>query len=68
MSITGSRSYSGSTRLIEAIEKIRLLKSDLSGIIEYNRNSKVICRLIMASTLLDRALQELSTFVSEQRD
>jgi len=63
MSITGSGSHSDSTCLLEVIEKIRLLKSDVSRIIEYNRNSKVICRLIMASTLRNGALQELSTCV-----
>jgi hypothetical protein len=44
------------------------LKSDLSGMIEHSRDSKAISRLIMASGLLDGALEELSKAVWEQRD
>jgi hypothetical protein len=68
MSTAGSRSYPDSTRLAELVQKIRLLKSDLSGMIEHSRDSKAISRLIMASGLLDGALEELSKAVSEQRD
>jgi hypothetical protein len=68
MGSAGSRSYSGSTRLAELIQKIRILKSDLSGMISQGGNSKVISRLIMASGLLDGALEELSQAVSEQKE
>jgi hypothetical protein len=68
MATAGSRSYSGSTRLAELIQKIRILKSDLSGMINHGGNAKVISRLIMASGLLDGALEELSQAVSEQKE
>jgi hypothetical protein len=68
MGTAGSTPYSGSTRLAELIQKIRILKSDLSGMINHGGNSKVISRLIMAAGLLDGALEELSQAVSEQKD
>jgi len=68
MSTAGSRSYPDSSRLAELVQKIRVLKLDLGRIIERRRNSKVGSRLIMASGLLDGALEELSKAMSEQRD
>jgi hypothetical protein len=68
MSTAGSGSYPDATRLGELAQKIRVLKSDLSRIIEYSRNSKAISRLIMASGLLDGALEELSKAASEHRE
>jgi hypothetical protein len=68
MATAGSSSYSGSTRLAELIQKIRILKSDLSSMINHGGNSKMISRLIMASGLLDGALEELSKAMSEQKD
>lgn len=59
-SIAGSISYSDATRLAEAIEKIRFSRPNVSGMIGCNRSSKVISRLIMASSLLDGAFEELS--------
>jgi hypothetical protein len=67
MSTTGSKLYPDSIHLARPVEKIRVLRSNLSGIIEHNRNSKAISCLIMASGLLDGALEELSKCVSEQR-
>ena len=68
MNIANSRSYPDATRLAELVQKIRVLKLDLSRIIEHSRNSKVGSRLIMASGLLDGALEELSKAASEQSD
>jgi len=60
--------YPAPALLAELIQKIRVLRLDLSRIIEYSRESKVGSRLIMASGLLDGALEELSKAASEQRD
>jgi hypothetical protein len=68
MSTPGSRSYPDSVRLAELAQKLREFKSDLSAIIERSDNSKVISRLIMASGLLEGAVEELSKSVSQQRD
>jgi hypothetical protein len=68
MSTEGSISYPDATRLAELLQKTRLLRSDLSGIIERNRNSKAITRLIMASGLLDAVLEELSYCAPEQSE
>ena len=67
MSTTGSRSYPDATRLAEIVQKIRVLKLHLSGIIEHSRNSSVVSRLIMASGLLDIAIEEISKSVSEAK-
>jgi hypothetical protein len=68
MSTAGSGSYPGSTRLAELIQKIRVLKLDLSKILQHSRNSHIGARLIMASGLLDGAIDELSKAESEQKD
>jgi hypothetical protein len=68
MSTADSRRYPDATRLAELVQRIRVLKLDLSGMIEHGRNSKAISRLIMASGLLDGALEELSKAASEQRE
>jgi len=68
MSTAASRSYPDPKRLAEVVQKIRVLKLDLSGMIEHSCNSKVGSRLIMASGLLDGALEELSKAGSEQKD
>jgi hypothetical protein len=68
MSMADSRSYPDATRLAELVQKLRIFKSDLKGVIERGHNSKAISRLIMASGLLDGALEELSKAASEQRD
>lgn len=68
MSTAGSRSYPDAARLAELVQKIRVLRLDLSRIIAHGRNSKVGSRLIMASGLLDGALEELSKAASEQTD
>ena len=62
------RPYPDPTLLTELVQKIRVLRLDLSRIIEHSRSSKVGSRLIMASGLLDGALEELSKAASEQRD
>jgi hypothetical protein len=62
------RPYPDPTLLAELVQKIRVLRLDLSRIIEHSRSSKVGSRLIMASGLLDGALEELSKAASEQRD
>jgi hypothetical protein len=62
------RPYPDPTLLYELIQRIRVLRLDLSRIIEHSRSSKVGSRLIMASGLLDGALEELSKAASEQRD
>jgi hypothetical protein len=67
MSNAGSRSYPDSTRLAELVQKIRVLKLDLGRFIEHSRNSQVGSRLIMASGLLDGAIEELSKAISEQK-
>jgi|GEM_PF-6139308 len=67
MSTAGSRSYPDATRLAEIVQKIRVLKLHLSGIIEHSRNSSVVSRLIMASGLLDIAIEEISKSVSEAK-
>jgi hypothetical protein len=67
MSTAGSRLYPDPALLAELIQKIRVLRLDLSRIIEYSRDSKVGSRLIMASGLLDGALEELSKAASEQK-
>jgi hypothetical protein len=66
--MTDLRPYPDPTFLYELIQKIRVLRLDLSRIIEHSRSSKVGSRLIMASGLLDGALEELSKAASEQRD
>jgi hypothetical protein len=68
MSIADSRPYPDATRLSELIQKMRMFKSDLKGIIVREHNSKATSRLIMVSGLLDGALEELSKAASEQRD
>jgi len=68
MSTADSRRYPDATRLAELVQRIRVLKLDLSGMIEHGRNSKAISRLIMASGLLDGALEELSKAALEQRE
>jgi len=45
-----------------------MLKSDLSDMINRGGSSQVISRLIMASGLLDGALEELSKAMSELKD
>jgi hypothetical protein len=66
MNTAGPRLYPDSTRLGELVQKIRMTRSDLSAMIEQSHHSKVISRLIMASGLLDGALEELSKAASEQ--
>jgi hypothetical protein len=68
MSTEESRSNPNSVHLAELVQKIRVLKSDLSGIIKHTGNSEVISRLIMASGLLDGALEELSKALSGRKD
>jgi hypothetical protein len=68
MTISDSRPHPDATHLAELVQKIRVLKLDLRGIMEHNRNSKLISRLIMASGLLDGAIEELSKSVSEAED
>ena len=68
MTNAGSRSQPDSARLAELVQKIPVFKLDLTRIIEHSRNSKAGSRLIMASGLLDGALEELSKAASEQRD
>jgi hypothetical protein len=68
MGNAGSRLNPDSTRLAELIQKIRALKLDLSRIIEHSRNSEVGSCLIMASGLLDGAIEELSNAKTEQND
>jgi hypothetical protein len=68
MGTAGSSSYSSSKRLAELSQRIRMLKSDLSDMINRGGNSQVISRLIMASGLLDGALEELSKAMSELKD
>jgi hypothetical protein len=68
MSTTESRSYPDPVRLAELVQKIRVLRLELSRIIEHSRSSKIGSRLIMASGLLDGALEELSKAVPEQED
>jgi hypothetical protein len=67
MSTSDSQPYPDAKRIAELAQKIRVLRSDLSGMIEHGRNSNVTSRLIMASGLLDEALQELSKAASEQK-
>jgi hypothetical protein len=68
MNITDSKPYPDATLLAELVQKIRIVKLDLSRIIEHSRKSKVGSRLIMASGLLDGALDELSNAASEQKE
>jgi hypothetical protein len=68
MGDAGSRSYPDPTHLAELVQKIRVLKLDLSRIIRHSRNSKVGSHLIMAYGLLDGALEELSKAGSEQKE
>jgi hypothetical protein len=68
MNTDGSIANSDSVYIAELLQRLRMLKSDLSGIIAHSRNSKSISRLIMASGLLDGALEELSKSVPEHRD
>jgi hypothetical protein len=68
MSTQESRSNPDSIHLAELVQKIRILKSDLSGITKHSRNSHVTSRLIMASGLLDGALEELSKALSGRKD
>jgi hypothetical protein len=63
-----SRSNPDSIHLSQLVQKIRILKSDLSGIIKRSHNSDVASRLIMASGLLDGALEELSKALSGRKD
>jgi hypothetical protein len=68
MTISDSRPHPDATHLGELVQKIRVLKLDLRGILEHSPNSKVFSRLIMASGLLDGAIEELSKSVSETKD
>jgi hypothetical protein len=68
MGNAGPRLNPDSTRLAELIQKIRALKLELSRIIEHSRNSEVGSCLIMASGLLDGAIEELSNAKVEQND
>jgi hypothetical protein len=68
MDNAGLKSYPDGARLAELVQKIRVIKLDLSRIIEQGRTSKVASRLIMASGLLDGAIEELSKAASEQQD
>jgi hypothetical protein len=67
MSTGESRSNPDSIHLAELVQKIRILKSDLSGIIKHTRNSDVLSHLIMASGLLDGALEELSNALAGRK-
>src|SRR5579863_4405998 len=67
MNPDGSISNSDSIYIVELLQKIRRLKLDVSGIIERNQNSKLASSLIMASGLLDGAMEELSKCISKQR-
>jgi hypothetical protein len=60
MGIPDSQAHPDAARIAELFQKIRTLRSDLSAMIHHSRNSKAISRLIMASSLLDKALEELS--------
>jgi hypothetical protein len=76
MDTAGSRLYPDSTRLAELVKKIRVLRLDLSRILQHSRNSHIGSHLIMhigshlimASGLLDGAIEELSKAQSEQKD
>jgi hypothetical protein len=68
MGNAGYRSYPDPKLLAELVQKIRVLRLDLSRIIEHSRNSKVGSRLIMAAGPLDGAIEELSKAESEQKD
>ncbi len=68
MSTGESRSNPDSIHLAGLVQKIRILKSDLSAIIKHTRDSDVTSRLIMASGLLDGALEELSKALSGRKD
>ena len=68
MSTEGSRSNPDSIHLAELIQQIRVVKSGLSGIIKHTSSSNVTSRLIMASGLLDGALEELSKALSGRKD
>jgi hypothetical protein len=68
MDDAGSRSYPDGARLAELVQKIRVIKLELSRIIEQGRTSKVASGLIMASGLLDGAIEELSKAGSELQD
>ena len=69
MSTAGSRPYPDPALLAELIQKIRdLADLLLSKILEQSRNSKVDSRLIMASGLLDGAIDRLSTKRSQSRE
>jgi hypothetical protein len=59
MGTQGSQPYPDAARIAELFQKIRTLRSDLSAMIEHSRNSKSVSRLIMESSLLDEAMQEL---------
>lgn len=59
MGTQDSQPYPDAARIAELFQKIRTLRSDLSAMIEHSRNSKSVSRLIMASSLLDEAMQEL---------
>jgi hypothetical protein len=68
MSIPDPRPYPDATRLAELVQKLQVFKSDLKAMIERAHNTKIVSRLIMATGLLDGALEELSKAVSEERD
>jgi hypothetical protein len=68
MSTDGSRSRPDFIHLAELIQQIRVVKTELSGIIKHTRNSDITSRLIMASGLLDGALEELSMALSGRKD
>lgn len=68
MSTGESRSSPDPRHLAELVQKIRVLKLDVSRMIEHSRSSKVVSRLIMASGLLDGVIEELSKAGSERRD
>lgn len=59
MGTQDSQPYPDAARIAELFQKIRTLRLDLSAMIEHSRNSKSVSRLIMASSLLDEAMQEL---------
>lgn len=59
MGTQDSQPYPDAARIAELFQKIRTLRLDLSAMIEHSRNSKSVSRLIMESSLLDEAMQEL---------
>jgi hypothetical protein len=67
MGTSDPQPYPDAKRIAELVQKIRVLRSDLSGMVEHGRNSNATSRLIMASGLLDEAVQELTKAASEQK-